>query len=203
MSAFRVGLTGGLASGKTTTANCFAAYGVPTIDADSIAHEITAPNGTALPALYECLGAWAFNHDGTFNRQIVRQRAFADSDIRYALEAVLHPQIRAIMKTRLNTAAGPYAIGVVPLLVENPEWLDFFQHILVVHCDIETQCHRAALRDGGNDAEAIMATQANAEKRLAAAHTVLNNNGDIAALRLAIGGLHEKFTVLSQANAAK
>ena len=193
MTVFCVGLTGGLASGKSTAARAFAAADVTIVDADAVAAEITAADGAAVPALRRVLGDWAFDAAGVFRRDEVRRRVFADVAVRKRLEGVLHPLIRDVMRARLCAATSPYAIGVVPLLFESGGWANYFQRIVVVSCAPALQKTRAGLRDAAADATKIMATQFSAEERLKRADDIIDNNGDIAALEQAVAALHQQY----------
>ncbi|MEN9313920.1 MAG: hypothetical protein RIS35_313 [Pseudomonadota bacterium] len=175
-----VGLTGGIGSGKTTVANLFAGHGVPLIDTDLIAHALTGPDGAAMPAIRETFGAAVIQADGRLDRDAMRALAFADIGNRRRLEAILHPMIRAETQRGIaEAAAAPYAIVVIPLLVEsgNPtHWLD---RVLVVDCPVEIQVERVMRRNGlaREQVEAIVAAQADRARRLAAADDILENAG--------------------------
>ncbi|MHB0918106.1 MAG: dephospho-CoA kinase, partial [Thiobacillus sp.] len=129
---FTVGLTGGIGSGKSTVADCFAALGVPVIDTDVIARELTAPGGAALEAIRAVFGATVMQTDGTLDRAVLRRRVFADSAARHQLEAILHPRIRQGVAQKLATLTAPYALIVIPLLVEAGGYRDVLNRVLVV-----------------------------------------------------------------------
>ena len=114
---FAVGLTGGIGSGKSTVADCFAALGVPVIDTDVIARELTAPGGAALEAIRAAFGATVMQADGTLNRAVLRRRVFADSAARHQLEAILHPRIRQVVGDMLATLTAPYPLLLIPPLL--------------------------------------------------------------------------------------
>src|ERR1700744_2513379 len=119
---FVVGLTGGIGSGKSTVANLFAAHGVPLIDTDLIAHQITAPGGVAMPLIASEFGDEYVAADGSLDRAKMRALVFADDTAKTRLEAIVHPLIRAETERQRHAASGPYHIVVVPLLVESGEW---------------------------------------------------------------------------------
>ena len=118
---FTVGLTGGIGSGKSTVADCFAAHGVPVIDTDVIARELTTPGGAALNAIRAVFGETVMQADGTLDRAALRRRVFADSAARHQLEAILHPRIRQVVEQKLATLTAPYALIVIPLLVQRQD----------------------------------------------------------------------------------
>lgn len=198
MNKLCIGLTGGVASGKTTAADFFKAWGVTVVDTDVIAHQITAPDGVAIAPLKEALGAWAFAPDGRFNRPAVRQRVFSDSDNywREKLEAVLHPLIRGQLVTQLAAATSPYAIGVVPLLNDKKTWQAIFGRILVVDIKEPLQISRAHARDGTQDAKKIIAAQISAAQRRQMADDIITNNGSVADLKKAVARQHRQYLQL-------
>ncbi|MDP2253075.1 MAG: dephospho-CoA kinase, partial [Thiobacillus sp.] len=118
---FTVGLTGGIGSGKSTVADCFAALGVPVIDTDVIARDLTAPGGAALEGIRAGFGETVMQADGTLDRAALRRRVFADGGARRRLEAILHPRIRQVAGDMLATLTAPYALVVIPLLVQRQD----------------------------------------------------------------------------------
>ena len=118
---FTVGLTGGIGSGKSTVADCFAAHGVPVIDTDAIARELTAPGGAALDAIRAVFGETVMQTDGTLDRAALRRRVFTDADARRQLEGILHPRIRQVVEQTLAALAAPYVLIVIPLLVQRQD----------------------------------------------------------------------------------
>jgi dephospho-CoA kinase len=175
---FRVGLTGGIASGKSTVARLFAARGVPVIDLDQVAREAVEPGEPGLAAIVAAFGAEVLDATGRLNRASLRARVFHDPATRKRLEELLHPPILAAGVQHAEAAGGPYQVIVAPLLVEFglTGWVD---RVLVVDCPAETQLERLLARDGGDEAlaRAILATQASREQRLAAADDVIANDG--------------------------
>ncbi len=198
----RVGLTGGIGCGKSTVAESFARLGVPIIDTDAIAHQLTQAGGAAIPPVRKFFGDALIAADGALDRPAMRRRVFADEAERKKLEAILHPLIRQQVEQRL-TAIGTahYVILVVPLLVETGDYRDILDRVLVVDCSEVQQVGRVLARSGISPAEvdAIMAAQASRTQRLAAADDVLENQGDLTALQTGIEALHRKYLGLSRA----
>jgi dephospho-CoA kinase len=194
-----VGLTGGIGSGKTTVANRFAELGVALIDADLIAHELTGPEGAAMPAIAQAFGPGVVASDGRLDRAAMRTQAFADPGARKRLEAILHPMIRTESERQLAAAASPYAILVVPLLVEGGRPRERAQRVLVVDCRPETQIERVMRRNGlpREQVLAILAAQASREQRLAAADDVIDNDGPPEGLAERVRALHERYLELA------
>ena len=195
MSDFVVGLTGGIGSGKSAAADCFAAHGVAVVDTDALAHELTATGGAAMPALLAEFGPQVATREGALDRGRMRRLAFADPSARQRLEAILHPRIRALSEERCREAASPYVILAVPLLVESGGYRDRCQRIVVVDCPETLQISRVMARSGLSESEvgAIMAAQASRGERLAAADDVLNNDGDLQHLEVQVADLHRKY----------
>ncbi len=175
---FRVGLTGGIASGKSTVAELFAGRGVPVIDLDQVAREVVEPGRPALAEIVAAFGDGVLGPDGRLDRQALRRRVFGDEPARRKLEALLHPRILEAAVEQAAAAGGPYQLIVIPLLVESglAGWLD---RVLVVDCPPETQLARLIARDGGDEtlARGILAAQAGRADRLAAADDVILNDG--------------------------
>jgi dephospho-CoA kinase len=177
---FRVGLTGGIASGKSTVARLFAERDVPIIDLDEVARQVVEPGQPALADIVSEFGADVLGTDGRLDRAMLRQKVFQDAPARKKLEAILHPRILQATVELTKAASGPYQVIVVPLLVESGlvGWLD---RVLVVDCSLETQLARLMARDGGDEALArgILAAQASREDRLAVADDVIVNDGPV------------------------
>jgi dephospho-CoA kinase len=190
----RIGLTGGIASGKTTVADLFAKLGVTVIDTDQIARAVVAPGTALLLQVERELGPGLIGPDGTLLRRKLRERVFADEAARRSLEALLHPAIRAAADSQSRQASGPYHILVVPLLVEGQGRIAV-DRVLLVDCAEDEQIRRLRARDGSSvsEARAILAAQATRAARLAAADDVILNDGDPARLVDAVAGLHEKY----------
>jgi len=196
---FTVGLTGGIGSGKSTVADCFAAHGVPVIDTDAIALQLSAPGGAALKAIRAALGEWVMKADGTLDRAGLRRRVFADAADRNQLEAILHPRIRQEVEQALATLAAPYAIIVIPLLVETGGYRDLLNRVLVVDCPEELQIARVMARNGltHDEVQAVLAAQVGRAERLSAADDVIVNTATPAALRAEVSLLHQRYLALA------
>ncbi|UEX79860.1 dephospho-CoA kinase [Spiribacter halobius] len=193
-----VGLTGGIASGKTAAAEAFARRGVPVVDTDELAREVVAPGTAGLAEVVDAFGKDVLAADGTLDRARLRQRVFADAAALARLEAITHPRIEALARERLAAATGPYAILVVPLLVEKG-WQHLVDRVLVVDAAVATQRQRLMARDGidRDAADAVLARQATRADRLAAADDVIENDGDRAALEAAVAALDQRYRRLS------
>jgi len=196
---FLVGLTGGIGSGKSTVADMFAAHGVPIVDTDAVAHALTAPGGAAIPAIREAFGEAVIAEDGALDRAAMRTIVFGDAAARRKLEAILHPMIGHCCELMIEEATGPYTIVVVPLLVESGRWRERVDRLLVVDCPVETQIARVMQRNRFERAqvEAIIATQATREARLAAADDVVDNGGDAESLAPQVDALHRRYLELA------
>jgi len=198
---YTVGLTGGIASGKTTVANLFAARGAVVIDTDQIARDVVEPGSPALAQIVAAFGAGVLDPAGRLDRRRLRQIVFADPARRRQLESILHPAIRAELAARAAAAVGPYQIHVIPLLVEGGrrEGLD---RVLVVDCDPAQQLARLLSRDAETvaQAEAIIATQADRQRRIEAADDVIRNDGRPEDLARRVGELHRLYLDLAGRN---
>lgn len=196
---FVVGMTGGIGSGKSTVADAFAALGVPVIDTDVIARELTAPGGVALQAIRAAFGETLMQADGTLDRVALRRRVFADAAARHQLEAILHPAIRQRVEQTLAHLTARYALLVVPLLVETGAYRDVLNRILVVDCPEEIQIARVMSRSGlaRDEAKAILAVQAMRAERLAVADDVILNTASIEDLNAKVVDLHQGYLELA------
>jgi dephospho-CoA kinase len=199
VSAFSVGLTGGIGCGKTTVANLFADRGASVIDTDEIAHALTAPGGAAMPALVAEFGPNYATPDGALDRARMRELVFASPGARARLEAILHPRIRDATAAAAAIATGPYVIYVVPLLIESGTWRERVGRVLAIDCPEELQIARVMARSALQEAQvrAIMAAQVTREQRLAAADDVILNDAGLEALIPQVDRLHAFY--LSQA----
>ena len=197
---YRVALTGGIASGKTTVANLFAALGVAIVDTDLLAREVVELGTPQLTEIAAHFGDAILAADGTLNRRALRERVFANPAERRWLEERTHPAIRALTDRRCDAAPGPYSIVAIPLLVET-RGADRFDRVLVVDCEPEIQMSRLMARDGiTRDAAAkMLAAQASRDQRLAVADDVIRNNGDVAALRDQVFRLHREYVAAAGA----
>ncbi|MBM4195963.1 MAG: dephospho-CoA kinase [Gammaproteobacteria bacterium] len=196
MRQFRVGLTGGIASGKSTVANLFAARGVPVIDTDEIARAVVQPGEPALAEVLRAFGAEFRLPDGTLDRQRLRQRVFASDPDRRRLEAILHPAIRAATLQACDRSGGPYQIVVVPLLFESG-FDALLERVLVVDCPEAEQRRRLLARDGETPAQVdrILASQADRATRIRGADDIIDNRGKPAELAARVAALHADYLV--------
>ena len=198
---FCVGLTGGLAAGKSAVAACLAGLGAEVVDTDQIARSLTAPQGAALPAIIQAFGSDCIAPDGGLDRSAMRVRVFADPDLRRRLEAILHPMILERVRQRLSLSQAPYVVLVVPLLLEAwQDYRDLVDRVLVVDCDEALQVRRVMARDGVGEplARAIIAAQASRQARLALADDVLDNSADLDALARRVRDLHDRYLALAK-----
>lgn len=195
---YRVALTGGIASGKTTVANLFAAHGVPVIDSDVLAREVVQPGTDGLAAVVAEFGPTVLQADGTLDRPRLRQLAFSSDDRRRRLEAILHPRIGTAMAARCLEAGGPYQLLVIPLLVE-AGLRERANRVLVVDCSEEVQRRRLMVRDGETAAgvERLLAAQVDRQARLAQADDILVNEGNLRELESRVAGLHARYLQLA------
>jgi len=195
----RVGLTGGIASGKSAIAEMFAALGVAVIDTDIIAREVVQPGEPVLDEIRATFGDQMILASGKLDRSTMRQLVFADTPAREKLEAILHPRIRESAVQQAAAAGGEYQLIVVPLLAESPI-RDFVDRILVVDCPEDVQIQRLLARDTESEEQArrILAAQASREQRLAIADDVILNDGDLEQARAQVGALHAAYTDLAR-----
>ena len=175
---WRIGLTGGIGSGKSTVASLLVQRGATLVDTDAIARSLTGPAGAAMAALRAEFGEDIADPQGALNRDRMRQLAFADAGARARLEAVLHPAIGLEAERQASIAAGA-VIFDVPLLVESGRWRSRVHRVLVVDCSEDTQIARVMQRSGwSRDAvERVIATQATRSARRAVADAVIYNDG--------------------------
>ena len=192
---FVVGLTGGIGSGKSAAAREFERLGASIVDTDAIAHQLTAPGGAALAHIKALFGEAFIGPSGAMDREAMRNRVFGDPQAKRALEALLHPMIRAEGQRRIAAAGGPYVIYVVPLLVESGDYRGRVDRVLVVDAPEALQLERARSRSGLPEREvrAIMAQQLSRAARLAAADDVIDNRGALDALRAQVAALHARY----------
>ncbi|MGH8752437.1 MAG: dephospho-CoA kinase [Burkholderiales bacterium] len=197
---FTVGLTGGISCGKSSAARMFAERGILVVDTDAIAHQLTAPGGPALAAIRRKFGTDIFASDGSLNRAQLRQRIFSDARAKKNLEALLHPLIRAEALQHLARCTTPYAVLVVPLLLETGELREHVQRVLVVDCPEAQQVARAMSRSRLSKAEVrvIMAAQLSRAARLKLADDVLSNDSSLEHLQQQVEILHRKYFKLAQ-----
>ena len=189
-----IGLTGGVGSGKTTVANLFAERGIPIIDADVIAREVTLPAEPGLKQIVEHFGQAILLQDGTLNRGKLREIIFTQANERQWLEKLLHPLIRQRIEQRLQAITAPYCIVVIPLLFEVKPY-PFINRILVIDAPPHLQIERVTARDrlDPSQIECIMNAQTSRNKRLMGAQDVILNDGNIAGLEPQVQKLHEIY----------
>ncbi|MDP2833296.1 MAG: dephospho-CoA kinase [Pseudomonadota bacterium] len=191
-----VGLTGGVGSGKSTAARLFADLGAALIDTDAIAHTLTAADGAAMAAIAAAFGDAVIAADGSLDRAAMRARVFSDSSARQHLEHILHPLIRSEAQHQVAVARAPYAILIVPLLVENlAAYRQDMDRIVVVDCDEQQQIERTASRPGVSvdQARAILAAQSSRAARLAIADDLIDNRGGLAELEAQVRHRHQSY----------
>lgn len=194
----RIGLTGGIGSGKSTIAALFAALGVPVLDADVIAHQLTLPGTPTTALVLQAFGRDILGAAGGIDRQRLAQRVFDGAEARKQLEEILHPQIRAEMLRRQQGLAAPYVLLVIPLLLEANQ-RDMVDRVLVADVDENMQIARVAARDGRSAAEirAILSAQTSRAQRLAMADDIIANTGNLDDLKPRVNELHRKYLALA------
>lgn len=199
----RIGLTGGIASGKSTVADEFASLGIAIIDADIISRELVEPGQPALTRIVEIFGPEVLDGEGHLDRRRLRHLVFADPSLRKQLEEVLHPAVREELARRSRLTTGPYQVLVVPLLVEN-QLGHMVDRILVVDTPEATQLQRLESRDSidAEQARRMLGAQASRAARLAAADDVITNTGSLADLKTQVAALHRKYLALGSSGSA-
>lgn len=191
----KVGLTGGIAGGKTTVSHLFAQLGVPIIDADTIAHALVAPGQPILELISQTFGADIILPNGQLNRTQLRQRVFADAKQRQALEAILHPKVFQVIQQQLNQLSNiPYCVLSIPLLLETQR-MDLVDRILVVDCPLHIQRQRLIEHRGLSfeEIEQIFSVQVSREVRLAIANDVIYNESSLDNLQQQVLKLHQQY----------
>jgi len=194
----RIGLTGGIGSGKSTIAALFAEHGVPVIDADIIAHQLTLPGTSASTQVLQEFGPDIADTNGGIDRRRLAQRIFHDRNERARLEGILHPLIRTEMLRQQDNLDAPYCLLVIPLLFEAGQ-MDLVDRVLVADVDESTQITRIAARDGRSEAEirAILSSQTDRGHRLKMADDCITNTGDLTDLKAKVETLHQKYLALA------
>ncbi len=197
MPGLRIGLTGGVGSGKSTVADMLQRLGAGVVDADVLVHELIGPGGAAIAECRATFGPESIAADGGLDRAWMRARVFTDPPARQRLEALLHPRVRAAAESRASALAPavPYLVLMIPLLVESGEWASRVQRVLVVDCTESTQIERVCRRPGMDRATAlgILTAQATRAARLAAADDLLFNEAPFDELRTRVEHLHRHY----------
>ncbi len=196
----KIGLTGGIGSGKTTVTELFSSLGIPIIDADLIAREVTAPGQPALPEISRLFGGQIVDNSGQLKRRELREIIFSNPEKRQQLEAILHPLIRQRILEKSSDAShnAPYCILSIPLLLEN-HWQSAVERVLVIDTPVQQQLQRTMLRDHIDEksARAILGSQMSRQDRLQAADDTIENSGSIDDLQEKVQQLHLKYLKLA------
>lgn len=192
---YLVGLTGGIASGKSEATRKFSKLGVPVIDTDVIAHQLTSAGQPVLKQIIATFGAEYLLADGSFNRAAMREKVFQDPAARLQLEAILHPAIyEHVLQLVQANAKAPYQIIAVPLLFEGERYQQLVNRTLLIDCDESLQISRAASRGLDKDVvEAIMRAQMPRNERLKLTDDVIVNNGSIEGLHQKVEDIHKNY----------
>jgi dephospho-CoA kinase len=195
----RVGLTGGIGSGKSTAAALFAGHGVPVIDADKIARQLVVPGRTAYKQVLKTFGSDIVDTGGRLDRNRLRHIVFADPEQRKRLEAILHPLVRREIQQQTQRLQTPYCIIVIPLLIEADQ-RDLVDRVLVIDTDETLQLQRVAARSQLTEKEIrkIIGAQLSRSERLRYADDVILNNTDLAELRASVDTFHERYLALAR-----
>ena len=203
MSEFIIGLTGGVASGKSEVSRHFEALGIVVADADQAARDAVAIGSEGLADVVDMFGAGVLASDGSLDRPAMRRRVFADADARKRLEGIIHPRVREALRDLCRAATGAYAIASIPLLAEGGgrEAYPWLQRVLVVDVPVAVQHARLLARDGIDQAlaERMIAAQATRAQRLAIADDLLPNDGPLEALPAAVEALDRLYRNLAAA----
>ncbi|MFC0266930.1 dephospho-CoA kinase [Kushneria aurantia] len=194
-----IGVTGGIAAGKSTIARAFARRGAGWVDADQLAREVVAPGEPALEEIYKRFGKSVMSADGELDRRALREQVFADSSARSDLEAIIHPRVRKRLTARLEALPGPYGLLVSPLLLETDQH-QLVQRILVIDVPPEEQVRRTRQRDNVSEAQAraIVEAQMSRNRRLASADDVIDNVGSFQVVETRVDRLDHFYRQLAQ-----
>ncbi|MGR9116684.1 MAG: dephospho-CoA kinase [Gammaproteobacteria bacterium] len=194
----KIGLTGGIGSGKTSVSQLFSAFNIPIIDADIIAHQLVEPGQPALARIQSVFGQQVIHSDGSLNRNVLRSIVFADSKLKKRLESILHPLILAKIQSEAANLNAPYCIICIPLLFETgmERWVD---RILVIDCPVDTQIARVAQRDGLDEEtiRAIISSQVSREFRNTRADDLIDNSKSNSQLAEQVKKLHNLYLSVS------
>ncbi len=195
----KIGLTGGIASGKSTVSGLFAQHGVPIIDADLIARELVRIGSPTLTDIIHTFGDIILTPEGALNRVLLRSFIFNDAQAKQQLETILHPKIRRLLQQRSCALFAPYCIFVIPLLIE-AKMTDLVDQVLVVETDNATQRQRLEQRDNIDSSliESMIKSQTDPHQHHEVADDIIENNGNIMQLHNSVNTLHQYY--LKQAN---
>ena len=198
----KVGLTGGIASGKSTVAELFSQYGIPVIDADLIARTLVEPDQEAFDDIVQTFGKQVLGIDGSLDRQILRQLIFSDTVAKQKLEAILHPRIRQQLLQQSQACNAIYCILAIPLLLE-ANMTDLVDRVLVIDLEPALQLERLCRRDDISEKQAqeIIDNQCDRQQRLAIANDVIVNDDSIDSLKQCIDKLHQYYLRLAKTSA--
>lgn len=198
-SPLRIGLTGGIGSGKSTAAESFSRLGIPVIDTDVIARALVEPGTAGFDAVVSAFGSGILGADGAIDRAALRRLVFADDARRRQLEEILHPLIREEVRRRVNAASTPYCIIAIPLLVETGRMYPL-ERVLVIDAPEDLRRRRAAARPGWSmeDVDRVMRSQVDRETRLATADDVIVNDADQQTLHRAVERLHAHYIQIAR-----
>ncbi|GMQ90565.1 MAG: dephospho-CoA kinase [Gammaproteobacteria bacterium] len=196
----RIGLTGGIGSGKSSAAAMFAKRGVPVIDADEIAGQLVAPGQPAYDQVVRFFGKEIVSDDGSIDRARLRTRVFDEPRLRHELEAIVHPRVRQQIQRQLRALNAPYCVLVIPLLLEANQQ-DLVDRVVVIDTGEDAQVQRVAARSSLTEPEIrkIIAAQIGRDARLRHAHEVITNDGDLEQLEEQIERLHQRYLALARA----
>lgn len=194
-----IGLTGGIAAGKSTATTFFQDRGITVIDADEVARDVVAAGTAGLAAVTAAFGPQMLQADGTLDRRRLREMVFADPAQRHRLEAILHPLISTEIRARLQQVVGPYCILAVPLLIESANLRSLVNRVLVIDVPVEVQVARLMRRDRmtAEQCRAMLAAQASRAQRLEGADDVVDNATDITALTRQLESVHARYLELA------
>lgn len=198
---FKVGLTGGVASGKTTVSDLFRQLGIEVIDADTLVRELLGKDSACYQQVLREFGRDVITESGDINRAWLRQRIFSDPVAKKKLESILHPQVRLQMQALAGQCSGPYCILSIPLLVE-AGMQDMVDRVLIIDLDEMQQLTRLKARDqiDTEQAQNMLNNQCRREQRLAIADDIIDNQGRAAALNKQVQRLHQFYLELASAN---
>lgn len=197
----RIGLTGGIAAGKSTVCQLFSALEVPIIDADIIARELVEPQRPAFKEIVTEFGSSVLSNDGSLNRKILRQLIFSNPQAKQRLESILHPKIKQQLIAQSDAVTSDYCIIAIPLLIES-HWQNSVDRILVIDVETEQQKVRLSQRDNlsNDEAEKMIVSQCSREQRLAYADDVITNNQDLKYLSLRVQELDRQYRLLANSS---